>query len=129
MMAVVDRRHATVEHGRGRQRSPSRRGVGKDFGSADVKDGIPKQSTNNQPEMEVLAMRTKNDTVKPNSSSCHNEGVSEISGAVPNFQRGDKVITRFHANMKGGSNVISGTSTDIQQCDEGVAHEGRFKFK
>ena len=32
------------------------------------------------------------------------------------------MITRFHANVNGGSNVISGIGTDIQQCDEGVGH-------
>ena len=72
-------------HG-GSQRPPFRRGVGKYFGSADVKDGILEQSTNHQLEFGELAATMKSDTEKPGLCSCHDEGISVISGAVPNFQ-------------------------------------------
>ena len=67
-------------------RPPFRRGVGKYFGSADVKDGILEQSTNHQLEFGELAATMKSDTEKPGLCSCHDEGISVISGAVPNFQ-------------------------------------------
>ena len=60
--------------------------MGKYFGSADVKDGILEQSTNRQLEFGELAATMKSDTEKPGLSSCHDEGISVISGAVPNFQ-------------------------------------------
>lgn len=90
---------------------------------ANPKYGILEQSTNHQLEFGELAATMKSDTEKPGLSSCHDEGISVISGAVPNFQWSDKVTTGIHANVKGGIIVNLGTDTDIQQIDDGVAHD------